>query len=121
MLSQAKCLLKFRRYRGVHAHLGDGFNRDLTLLVSLRCYRLYKAKTIKHYSVLENVNDVGAFSDVIVRIEYVENGCLKKKLLCVKADPARIDTPNLDKSTSHTNETEKPEIYKYYHSICLIA
>jgi hypothetical protein len=106
---------------GVRGYLGHEFERNLTILVSFRCQELYDEGILKDFYVLENVDGVGAFDDVVIYVEYQEKEELKKQLVFIQAKfKENIEKKIFEKNSLFCKKKNKIMINEYYRSSCLV-
>ncbi|KAF4528633.1 hypothetical protein B566_EDAN016987 [Ephemera danica] len=75
----------YKRRDGTSAEHGHKFEMDLTVLTYVRCLKLFRAGKLKSFMIANNMDCVGAFDDVVCRIEYDDKGSLHTKLIFIQA------------------------------------
>ncbi|KAF4522337.1 hypothetical protein B566_EDAN011057 [Ephemera danica] len=69
---------RYKRTPGTDASHGHKFEMDLCTLAYLRCMKLVreseetKISGMKYFSLANNVQNIGAFDDIVVKVEYIE-------------------------------------------------
>ncbi|KAF4528916.1 hypothetical protein B566_EDAN012616, partial [Ephemera danica] len=86
--------LGLKKRSGIDMIHGKEFEFQLTCLTYLRCLKMYKDKKLKSFWVDSNIDHVGAFDDVVCRIEYEHNEELVNKLIFVQLKHREDPTKN---------------------------
>ncbi|KAF4530390.1 hypothetical protein B566_EDAN018509, partial [Ephemera danica] len=113
----------FERNLGSDGSHGINFEWETTLLTYLRCEKLHQDwkknndTGVKSFFVANNVKGVGAFDDVVVRVECVEEGEVRTKLLFCQCKHVEGATKRGDKISDYKQNTKQCDSKKYGEEI----
>ncbi|KAF4526055.1 hypothetical protein B566_EDAN000849 [Ephemera danica] len=123
MASNAK---NYKRRAGTSGDHGHKFESDVVCLAYARCLKKYKINKLKSFKIANNMDHVGAFDDIVLRIEYEKNGSSNTELIFIqtkhKENPIKhtfLDTTLLPQWKKRMNEKSAP-IYEYIKSFLQI-
>ncbi|KAF4517981.1 hypothetical protein B566_EDAN008816 [Ephemera danica] len=113
-MDQPSRVLTYQRSTGVDAELGNEYEMKLNSLVYIRCQKLFEQqeenRKVKSFSVLNNVDGIGAFDDIVVRVEFEEDienvtpTLVEELKLIYKNSLTTQDNASTSSTTDHTKQ-----------------